>query len=238
MHQTTNVKPKIGKEGQIGSFNELKGVKINGSEPTVREHLTPGAQFQGLTKDPTTGKADYRNQGPEYFKDDVYLNPTEKAAAKTHEHGSVPSDNARTTYVKELQSQAAAGKGPGANLNEHLLSPSIQHAVETGTPTDVANKAALGQAGKLFSLQRLKDTAQKLAEFAKRSGSTVQKSISQVADAAAGAAKTAGKATKVLGDVMGPLSVVLDAMDYFQMEKQGYVEGPFGLTGMKPRHRY
>lgn len=160
----TGNKVKVGNSGQGGSYNELKGVKINGNEPTIREHCIPGAQCQSLTMDPLTGEPDYHNHGPEYRADDVYLNPAEDAKKKTHKSGEYSSDNARTEQVKQLQKSAAEGKGRGATLNKDLIIPSIEHAVETGTTREVATRAALKQAGNLFSLQSLQETGQKLAE--------------------------------------------------------------------------
>jgi RHS repeat-associated protein len=153
---------KAGQEGQTGSFNQLRGVKINGSEPTIREHLVPGSQLEALTMDPATNEPDYHNQGTEYRKDTVYLNPKKNAMAKTHEHGAFPSDNARTEAVNQMQRDAAKGGGSGANLNKDILVPSIEHAVETGTERNVANKAALEQAGNMFKLQRLNGTGAKV----------------------------------------------------------------------------
>ena len=149
-----------GKAYQRGTYKGLRGVKIDGNKPTIREHGIPGAQFESLHYNPRTGRSDYRNHGPEYRADGVYLNSEANAAAKTHEHGQVPSDNSRTRSIKLLQSEAAAGRGPGANLNEHLYGPSVTRMVETETPLRTAEQTALEQMGNSFSVQRLHETGQ------------------------------------------------------------------------------
>ncbi len=155
----TKTKIKVGHEGQLGSYNSLNGVKINGNEPTIREHTVPGSQLEALTKNPLTGVGDYRNRGPEYRGNTVYLNPAAKAAVKT------PFDNARTSGIKQLQQCSLEGKGSGAKLNEHLLLPSIEGAVNAQTARGVAEKGALSQAGELFGLQTLRESGTKAEAF-------------------------------------------------------------------------
>jgi hypothetical protein len=130
--------------------------------------------LEALTYNPRTGVADYQNQGKQYQGDTIFLNPTENAADKTHKPGSVPSDNARTRAVKDLQQQARDGKGPGANLTEHVMEPSITRMKETGVPEATANEAALHQAGNLFGLQRLSDSAKIIAEEQKAASWTAR----------------------------------------------------------------
>jgi len=162
----SNIQSQQGTEGQVGKYKDLEGIKIEGWQRTIREHLAPGSQLQSLTFDAETGQADFQNQGKQYRSDTVYLNPEDKAKAKTHQDGEYLSDNNRSRQVKRMQENARMGQGPGANVNKDIIVPSIEHAVETGTSRTVANKAALGQLGNLFGLQRLSETANIIAKKA------------------------------------------------------------------------
>ena len=172
---------KVGVENQTGTYNELKGVKIGGDQPTIREHGIPGAQLESLTWDKTRGEGDYRNHGPEYRGDEIFLNPTDRANAKTHKHGPTPSDNARSRGVETLQAEARAGTGKGASLNEHLIEPSINRMVETGTPIATAEERAMSQAGKLFASQRLTGSASKAASFMERQAAKGKATVKSIA---------------------------------------------------------
>ncbi len=199
---------------QVGDYHKMKGSKIGGTEPTVQEHGIPGAQLKALTKDPATGTSDY---GPkDYAHDTTYANPKSDAAAKTHEHGSVPSDNARSADISARQTVAAEGKGPGVSLNEDLVLPSVTRAVETGTPEGVAGTAILSQVGKLFSKFSLREAGARVA----RSGSRARGSITvETAAGMAGGALTVFAAVQTAATLHSAYQESVQAHSYTPLAK-------------------
>ena len=152
----------------------------DGRRLTENEHIMPRAQLRDVTRDPLTGLSDYDRRwnldSGQWEKTDAnYRNSTtlrvERDMALKKTHAGETADNRRTEALRD-----AVARGEAVDVMEDLFGASVDESYRAAevtqssvTDTDI-QRAAVGQLGDLFGIQRLDDTARRLAEFEEASG--------------------------------------------------------------------
>ncbi len=195
----TMILPTKGDWGSVLPYNIMKKFKAlydaAGKRLTENEHIIPKGNLEAVTTNPATGIADYTSKN--YHKDTVVR--VERGFALEKTAGNLMADNPRTAALK-----AAVADNKSINYRDVFIdaienAKSARDKTKSLVTNEAINRGALGQDGNLFGLQRLEESAKKMAN----AGDVIEDFdiVEHVAPAAEKASKL-GKVLKVAGKVL------------------------------------